>query len=185
MEGLVNQAFSQIDNLTEDVAAGHYDLLGPDSQIIRPQDWEDVIEPGMQITMAMWPKIRRSDMHWDDGSSNLTVGPMHKRKVPSVASDQESERLEGSEEDLPKDFDIVSEQPSSAGKTRIFIPGLPGGRRRCGQSPFHAASWRNSYSLQTIVYLAAEFAYLTSKIHSVGVRPAFVREEPVISYQET
>ncbi|OCT51697.1 hypothetical protein CLCR_07890 [Cladophialophora carrionii] len=122
MEALVNQCFTHLEDLAEDVATGHYDLLGPDSQIIRPQDWEDVIEPGMQITMQMWPESWR--FLRDGGDSSLTVGPMHwgpmhRRKVPSVASDQKSEQLEAPAEVLSEDSKLGREQPSlSAGRTR-------------------------------------------------------------------
>ncbi len=34
---------------------GHYDLIGPDGSIILPQAWEQIIQPGWNITMQMWP----------------------------------------------------------------------------------------------------------------------------------
>ncbi|RMD43959.1 hypothetical protein DV735_g1167, partial [Chaetothyriales sp. CBS 134920] len=55
MEGLINQAFQHIDNLAEHVHSGHYDLLGPDKEIIMPQYWNQTIEPDMHITMMLWP----------------------------------------------------------------------------------------------------------------------------------
>jgi hypothetical protein len=55
MEGLINQAFAHVENLAEHVHGGHYDLLGPDKEIIMPQYWDSTVEPDMHITMMMWP----------------------------------------------------------------------------------------------------------------------------------
>ncbi|KAK5943563.1 hypothetical protein PMZ80_004571 [Knufia obscura] len=55
MEGLIHQAFSHIDKIGPHVLHGHYDLIGPDKEIIMPDYWEDSIAPGMQITMMLWP----------------------------------------------------------------------------------------------------------------------------------
>ncbi|KAF7866996.1 uncharacterized protein EAF02_009782 [Botrytis sinoallii] len=55
MEGLVKQAFLHVDIIGPHVNDGHYDLLGPTGEIILPQVWESVIEPGWLITMHMWP----------------------------------------------------------------------------------------------------------------------------------
>lgn len=37
------------------VESGHYDLLGPQGEIILPHVWETVVEPDWTITMHMWP----------------------------------------------------------------------------------------------------------------------------------
>ena len=37
------------------MAEGHYDLIGPNNEIILPGVWETVIEPDWTITMHMWP----------------------------------------------------------------------------------------------------------------------------------
>ncbi|OPB45354.1 hypothetical protein A0O28_0075640 [Trichoderma guizhouense] len=55
MEDLIKQAFSQVDILGPRVQAGHYDLTGPDGKIILPSLWEETVEPGLHITMTMWP----------------------------------------------------------------------------------------------------------------------------------
>lgn len=55
MEDLVKQAFINVDVIGPHVNDGHYDLLGPTGEIILPQVWESVIEPGWLITMHMWP----------------------------------------------------------------------------------------------------------------------------------
>ena len=34
---------------------GHYDLVGPDGEIILPQVWKSVVQPDWTITMHLWP----------------------------------------------------------------------------------------------------------------------------------
>lgn len=34
---------------------GHYDIIGPDGEIILPQIWERLVQPGWSVTMTMWP----------------------------------------------------------------------------------------------------------------------------------
>jgi len=58
MEELIKQAFLHVDVIGPHVQAGHYDLLGPDGEIILPQIWDRVIEPDQAITMVMWPMDR-------------------------------------------------------------------------------------------------------------------------------
>lgn len=55
MERLINQAFAHVDKIGPHVMHGHYDLIGPDKEIIMPDFWEDTIQPGMSITMMLWP----------------------------------------------------------------------------------------------------------------------------------
>nr|POE63362.1 hypothetical protein CFP56_04265 [Quercus suber] len=55
MEGLIRQAFLHVDVLGEHVHAGHYDLTGPDGEIILPQVWDTMIQPDVEVTMHMWP----------------------------------------------------------------------------------------------------------------------------------
>ncbi|KAH6859006.1 hypothetical protein BKA58DRAFT_51878 [Alternaria rosae] len=55
MEELINQAFLHVDVIGPHVHEGHYDLVGPDGEIILPQVWEEMIQPDWAITMHMWP----------------------------------------------------------------------------------------------------------------------------------
>lgn len=55
MEGLIKQAFLHVDVIGEHVHQGHYDLTGPDGEIILPQVWDTMIRPDWEITMHMWP----------------------------------------------------------------------------------------------------------------------------------
>jgi hypothetical protein len=58
MEDLIKQAFLHVDMIGPHVQAGHYDLIGPNGEIILPPVWDKVIEPDWQVTMHMWPMER-------------------------------------------------------------------------------------------------------------------------------
>lgn len=55
MEELIKQAFLHVDVIGPHVQEGHYDLVGPNGEIILPSVWERVVEPDWSITMHMWP----------------------------------------------------------------------------------------------------------------------------------
>src|SRR5271156_1535833 len=55
MEELIRQAFLHVEVIGPHVADGHYDLVGPDGEIILPQVWETMVKPDWSITMHMWP----------------------------------------------------------------------------------------------------------------------------------
>ena len=55
MEDLIRQAFLHVEVIGPHVSEGHYDLVGPNGDIILPQVWETVVEPDWTITMHMWP----------------------------------------------------------------------------------------------------------------------------------
>ena len=55
MEELIKQAFVHVDIIGPHVQEGHYDLVGPNGEIILPQVWETMVEPDWAITMHMWP----------------------------------------------------------------------------------------------------------------------------------
>jgi hypothetical protein len=55
MEELIKQAFVHVDVIGPHVQEGHYDLIGPNGEIILPSVWEKVIQPDWAITMHMWP----------------------------------------------------------------------------------------------------------------------------------
>ena len=78
MEELIKQAFMQVDVLGPHVMEGHYDLMGPDGEIILPSVWENVIQPDMAITMAMWPMDNYPPPPAPE--SHRTVGPSPKKK---------------------------------------------------------------------------------------------------------
>ncbi len=55
MDDLIKQAFLHVEVIGPHVIEGHYDLIGPNGEIILPQVWETMIEPDWLITMQMWP----------------------------------------------------------------------------------------------------------------------------------
>ncbi|WDK11950.1 hypothetical protein CGRA01v4_03229 [Colletotrichum graminicola] len=55
MEELIKQAFVHVDVIGPHVQEGHYDLIGPNGEIILPQVWDKVVEPDWTIEMRMWP----------------------------------------------------------------------------------------------------------------------------------
>ncbi|KAK5133635.1 hypothetical protein LTR08_007489 [Meristemomyces frigidus] len=55
MENLIKQAFLHVDVIGEHVHQGHYDLTGPDGEIILPQVWDTMVQPDWEISMHMWP----------------------------------------------------------------------------------------------------------------------------------
>ncbi len=55
MEELIKQAFLHVDVIGPHVQEGHYDLIGPNGEIILPSVWEKVVQPDWAITMHMWP----------------------------------------------------------------------------------------------------------------------------------
>jgi hypothetical protein len=55
MEELIKQAFLHVEVIGPHVQEGHYDLIGPNGEIILPSVWEKVVEPDWAITMHMWP----------------------------------------------------------------------------------------------------------------------------------
>jgi len=72
MEELIRQSFLHVQVIGPHVADGHYDLIGPNGEIILPQMWETMIEPDWQITMHMWPmpepkSVPPGDSPWSGG----------------------------------------------------------------------------------------------------------------------
>lgn len=55
MEELIKAAFLQVDVLGPHVMEGHYDIVGPGGEIILPQIWGRLVQPGWSVTMMMWP----------------------------------------------------------------------------------------------------------------------------------
>jgi hypothetical protein len=73
MEELIKQAFLHVDVIGPHVQQGHYDLVGPNGEIILPQVWETMIEPDWAITMHMWPMPEPKV--GPDGANIVDVGP--------------------------------------------------------------------------------------------------------------
>lgn len=69
MEGLIKQAFRHVNVIDKHVHEGYYDLIGTSGEIILPQVWESIIEPGMTINMHMWSINESKTVHSTSGQS--------------------------------------------------------------------------------------------------------------------
>lgn len=106
MEELIKQAFLHVDIIGPHVHQGHYDLVGPDGEIILPQVWETMIQPDWAITMHMWPMPEPPPkeepaplppppldaqhflaMHPPAGMRNKSKKSSSKHKIPKVMPD--------------------------------------------------------------------------------------------------
>ncbi|KAI9367682.1 hypothetical protein BJX61DRAFT_547260 [Aspergillus egyptiacus] len=75
MAELIKQAFLYIEVIGPHVAEGHYDLIDPNGDIIIPQVWDTVIEPGWSITMHMWPMTGKATQGIAPDGPSDTVFP--------------------------------------------------------------------------------------------------------------
>ena len=74
MEGLIKQAFLHVDMIGDHVRQGHYDLTGPDGEIILPQVWDTMVQPDWEISMHMWP-IPEEEKKKDKMSADMLADP--------------------------------------------------------------------------------------------------------------
>ncbi|KAG9600071.1 hypothetical protein KCU77_g3412, partial [Aureobasidium melanogenum] len=86
MEALITQAFVNIERIGPHVANGHYHLLGPNNEIILPQVWDIVVQPGWHIKMQLWPLP--PDPLEDKVNSDLSESPFDVRPVVEQPSEQ-------------------------------------------------------------------------------------------------
>lgn len=83
MEDLIKQAFMHVDQFSQHVADGHYDLIGPNGEIILPQVWETMIEPDWNVTMMMWPVPEKPPMPGPPpGLHGMRPGSRHHGRPP-------------------------------------------------------------------------------------------------------
>lgn len=59
MEELILRPIYLSDELNQHVKDGHYDLFGPDGEMISPQLWEERVQPDWTVRMRMWPSEDR------------------------------------------------------------------------------------------------------------------------------
>ncbi|KAG4034574.1 hypothetical protein MFRU_003g05310 [Monilinia fructicola] len=55
MEELIQAAFKHVDIIGPHVNEGHYNIMTSAGEVILPQLWEDHVQPGLEISMSMWP----------------------------------------------------------------------------------------------------------------------------------
>ncbi|KAK0641160.1 hypothetical protein B0T16DRAFT_419321 [Cercophora newfieldiana] len=58
IEELIQQAFLHVEIVGPQVQEGHYDLIGPDGEILLPPVWERLVQPDWSVNMHMWPMDR-------------------------------------------------------------------------------------------------------------------------------
>ena len=82
MEELIKQAFVHVDVFGPHVQAGHYDLIGPNGEIILPAIWEQVIEPDWSVQMHMWPMEQRPPLAGQMGRGGAPPGMNGNPRIP-------------------------------------------------------------------------------------------------------
>ncbi|WPH03696.1 Hypothetical protein R9X50_00657900 [Acrodontium crateriforme] len=95
MEGLIKQAFLHVEDYGYHVEQGHYDLVGPDGEIILPQVWDTMIQPDWEVIMMMWPmpepekpdKLQKDAQEMFMGFENLAMPPVEKKRKDGKKKD--------------------------------------------------------------------------------------------------
>jgi hypothetical protein len=85
MEDLIKQCFLHIEVIEPHVAEGHYDLVGPNGDIILPEVWENVIEPDMIITMHMWPVPEKTEEPETDLDATYNASNLPTSDTPDIS----------------------------------------------------------------------------------------------------
>lgn len=119
MEELIKQAFLHVEAIGPHVAKGHYDLIGPNGEIILPQVWETMVGPGCSVTMHMWPMPEGNPFteHGQEEPRSRTAGGSDSRRPPwpkirksrnNIAAKDTSANLKdiGDKEKTPSDTEI-------------------------------------------------------------------------------
>jgi hypothetical protein len=115
MEEFIKKAFLHVDVLGPHVFEGHYDLIGPDGEIILPQKWDEVVQPDWAITMHMWPMPEPSRPPSPASPSSPRILPVGETEDvrESIRHDPltpPSPRVDGLEEDIntaPLSYTVV------------------------------------------------------------------------------
>jgi hypothetical protein len=133
MKALIEQSFAHVDNLYDHVADGCYDLIGPNSEVIMPEYYEDVIQPGMTIKMLLWPlpesdiislpslpaseadttrsraRSRRHDRYdrYDETLSDILNPPPYRRSYRSRSRSRSSRRTESTADNDDDDASTI------------------------------------------------------------------------------
>ncbi|KAB8300555.1 hypothetical protein EYC80_000714 [Monilinia laxa] len=55
IEELIQAAFKHVDIIGSHVNQGHYNIISSAGEVILPQLWEYHVQPGLEISMSMWP----------------------------------------------------------------------------------------------------------------------------------
>ncbi|KAL8813206.1 MAG: hypothetical protein Q9223_000959 [Gallowayella weberi] len=74
---LITEAFRGIDTLETHVDSGRYDLINLKGEVIIPEVWDAIIEPGAEIVMHMWPMADGQKPTGNASSGRLSPGFLH------------------------------------------------------------------------------------------------------------
>jgi hypothetical protein len=93
MESLIKQAFLHVDVIGAHVQEGHYDLMGPDGEIILPQVWDTMIKPDWAVSMHMWPfaetpKKEKREERKEEKPDDAAVDTFLAQQFARMTSDQ-------------------------------------------------------------------------------------------------
>lgn len=125
MGDLICQAFNHVGLIGRHVEDGHYDLMGPNGEIILPQLWETVIEPGWAISMHMWPMEEPQEPAPTDGE-NLNIHepetfPLDVGQAPDKSKEQLQSQIQD-ENDLGTRFGETFEKEHVGKKQSKISP---------------------------------------------------------------
>ena len=83
IESLIKETFLHVDVIGPQVAKGHYDLVGPNEEIVLPQVWDTVVEPGWTVTMHMWPLPEPSlnEKKHSSGDAGKIIVPRNRKNI--------------------------------------------------------------------------------------------------------
>lgn len=153
MGALIEHSFAHIDNLWDHIQDGCYDLIGPDNEIILPDYYEDVIQPGMTIKMLLWPlsKSNRSRTtseaddsrhgHHDETPSELFFRPSRPFDRSYYSSSSSSSSSNDDYDDAANNSDdasTINGRPSLSFSDIIAAPPDPRLRRALSESTVDA-----------------------------------------------
>ena len=126
MEGLIRQAFLHVEMIGEHVLAGHYDLQGPDGEIILPQVWETMIQPDWEISMHMWPMPEAAEKKEDKLAQDAAAmaDPFAALGLGDLGLVDKKPKKKGSKKDKKGDPNVVN---VPAGGAIPPPPGFPPG----------------------------------------------------------
>lgn len=139
MEELINQAFAHIDGVGPHVREGHYDLEGPEGELILKNIWSTTVQPGWQITMKMWPQL---DLHPVRGQGGPGGQPafrfppnlppehraafLHQQQQRMAAQQQQNANARGHHghrvQQPPPGMRMGMNMPPMAGQQRVPVP---------------------------------------------------------------
>ena len=73
---MIQQAFLHVDEFSDHVVNGRFDLVGPQGDIILPVAWDALVQPGWSVTMQMLPSAAREPANDQDSAVPVTLRNM-------------------------------------------------------------------------------------------------------------